>query len=223
MNAIIWLIPVVLALATVILNSRLKMANGILFEYEVKYGDQSYNDIIREYNDREKVAKNYSYFFFIESFILWMTIVLISFLQSYKQNDLLSRILATGIYIPFVFLLCSWVIQKIGMRMLRANKVSRQEISDSIFFTTLFLDLGLFLCNWEMALFLSTIILGKIIWLDGNMSQLREVFSLVWKSIKKGTEIRTTNLVVLFGKQIIYVVLVGLFSTLLLWLIGMGK
>ena len=159
-------------------------------------------------------------FFFIEGNILWLGILAAYLIQISDAPGIIGRILNTGIYIPMVFLICSKVIKCAGTIILKEYDVLEQNIRWSILLLTLSLDICLFLLNWEMALFIAAILMGKFIWLDSGTAEILEYIKGLINCFKN-TELTTAKgLSMLFGKCMISIEIWLVFGTVFMWVIG---
>ena len=65
-----------------------------------------------------------------------------------------------------VLLVCMLIARELQKPILRKWGISENDVKQSIFYITLFMDIFLIGFNWEMALSIMAILIGKYIWLD---------------------------------------------------------
>jgi len=170
-----------------------------------------------------KAAKDLSRFFLICAHILWGGISSLVLLQHYVYllPAWAERILSTGIHVPFMFLLCGRIILFVRKAVIKNEiytGISDSDIKKSITIIVIYLDFCLLLIDWELALFVAAILLGKYIWYDCvfNTGGLKKII-VDLKTLSRGKEEpqNASILAALFGQQMLKILATGVCAILL--------
>lgn len=143
----------------------------------------------------------FTLFFLLTGEFVWISLFVLMKLPNIRMTVLFSRILATGIHVPFVLLVCMLIARELQKPILRKWGISENDVKQSIFYITLFMDIFFIGFNWETALFVMAILIGKYIWLDCTYADVVFFLERILKAFRCLFEILFKNLL-LFALQI---------------------
>lgn len=217
----IFIVTTFVVTCSIMYYSILGMKYNNLWEYLTRNGLGDREANFNVWQELRRNIKNSTCFFLLSGLLIWFSLVGLAILPTLPMSNLLSRIIATGIHVPFVFLICGWIIRGLQKLLLQKWMISEKEVKQSLVLITVCLDILLLVINWEMALFVAAIISGKYIWFDSvfNPMKLRYYIDNARKTFTfNNLDEEDTGLGILFGQIMLFSIAFGIIGTI----IGLG-
>jgi len=177
---------------------------NILIRYLEHYEpieDDEISELCKQFSHDKKYL---TLFILLTGELIWVSLFVLIELAKIPMPDLVSRILDTGIHVPLVLLVSGLITRWIQKPILQKWKITENDINQSFFLITFFMDIVLFAFNWEMSLFIMAILIGKYIWLD---STLKDVGLFLLKVLKSGKYIFKAKIKSDWSGELVYSVM----------------
>lgn len=202
---------VLLMVSVLIFYSRL-MLTLLTAQQTISQYEMNQNELENSCAKLTSLIRSISGFFLIMNLILWGTISALLLLQEKTiEVHIINRIISTGIHVPIAFLVCSYSIKAIGKQMLKSWMITVDQLQEAILIVTVCLDLCLLLIDWQLSLFLLSILFGKGVWLDGIHFNKKTIVYFVRK-LKSNRFEGMPEMTYLYGRWMIELTVVIIFG-----------
>lgn len=158
--------------------------------------------------------------FVIEEFILLASVFLMYLIQKTATQfpEIVISIIGTGVHIPLIFCISTFAIKKLCGVFLDKEKdiITDDDLAKSAYVMLFYLDVGVLVIDWEFALFILVILVGKYVWFDigfgtgSLLSRLKRILQSDFNDNPTGY----TALVIYVGKQFICVLIILIVGSL---------